>query len=87
MQPNPVWDETHLLLDSARRTVAILEEAARAGCDCYFSRRKQRWVLYRSSRWQPDHRSIASGAQVRRMGNRDADYAAISNSTGYIRHP
>jgi hypothetical protein len=78
MQPNPVWDETHLLLDSARRTVAILEEAARAGCDCYFSRRKRRWVLYRHSHWQLDAKLKAVGAEVRRIGNRDADYASLA---------
>jgi hypothetical protein len=82
MQPNPVWDETHLLLDSARRTVAILEEAARAGCDCYFSRRKRRWVLYRHSGWKIDPELTRAGVEIRRIGNRDADYNAIASGFG-----
>lgn len=78
MQPHPLWDDTRLLLQSAKKSVAILEEAVRVGCDCHFSRRKRRWVLFRHSYWQLDPRLRAVGAEVRRIGNRDADYASLA---------
>ena len=82
MQPNPVFDETRLLLQSAKMSVAILEEAARVGCDCHFSRRKRRWVLYRRSKWQIGAELAKVGIQIRRLGNRDADYGEISALRG-----
>jgi hypothetical protein len=81
MKPNPAWDDTRLLLQAAKRSVAILEEAVRAGCDCHFSHKKQRWVLYRPSNWQLDSKLEAAGARIQRIGNRDADYSGISSLT------
>jgi uncharacterized protein YjiS (DUF1127 family) len=77
MKPNPAWDDTRLLLQAAKRRVAILEEAVRVGCDCHFSRRKQRWVLYRQSRWELSQELKRAGVEIRRVGNRDADFARI----------
>ena len=80
MQPNPAWDDTRLLLQAAKRSVAILEEAVRVGCDCHFSRRKQRWVLHRRSIWDLDPQLKAFGAKIERIGNRDADYVPIAQT-------
>ncbi len=77
MEPNPAWDDTRLLLQAAKRSVAILEEAVRVGCDCHFSRRKQRWVLHRRSRWELSPELKPAGVELHRIGNRDADYAEI----------
>jgi hypothetical protein len=79
LQPNPVFDDTRLLLQTARKTVQILEEAARVGCDCYYSRRMKRWVLYRDKKWalSPEARNL--GLELSRIGNRDADYAYLLN--------
>jgi hypothetical protein len=78
MEPNPAWDDTRLLLQAAKRSVAILEEAVRVGCDCHFSRRKQRWVLFRGQNWELDPKLKVAGGKVSRIGNRDADYAEIT---------
>ena len=80
MQPHQLWDDTRLLLQSAKKSVAILEEASRVGCDCLFSRRKQRWVLYRRSSWKLDPNLKQLGAEIQRIGNRDADYQLIAHS-------
>lgn len=82
MKPNPAWDDTRLLLQAAKRSVAILEEAVRVGCDCHYSRRKQRWVLFRFSNWRLDPELTKSGVVTHRIGNRDADYAEIRRSAG-----
>jgi len=77
LQPNPVFDDTRLLLQTARKTVQILEEAARVGCDCYYSRRMNRWVLYRGAKWELSPEARNSGLELSRIGNRDADYAYL----------
>ena len=79
LQPNPVFDDTRLLLQTARKTVQILEEAARAGCDCYYSRRMKRWVLYRDRKWELCSEARNAGLELIRIGNRDADYVYLAN--------
>jgi hypothetical protein len=77
LQPNPVFDDTRLLLQTARKTVQILEEAARVGCDCYYSRRMKRWVLYRDRKWELCSEARNAGLELIRIGNRDADYSYL----------
>jgi hypothetical protein len=83
MKPNQDGlDNVHQLRLSARLSAAILDEAARVGCDCFWSSRMRRWVLWRRQPWQLEPSLRQAGVLLESIGNRDANYAEILAALG-----
>lgn len=74
---NPVFDDTLLLLRSANHAVAMLEEAARVGLNCYYSVRRNCWILYDYQPWKLNPELEKAGVKIEKIKNREKDYQDI----------
>ena len=76
-QKNPVFDDTMLLLRSAQHAVAMLEEAVRVGCGCFYSVRRSCWILYDYQPWKLSPELEKAGVKIEKIKNREKDYQDI----------
>jgi hypothetical protein len=76
-EKNPVFDDTMLLLRSAQHAVAMLEEAVRVGCGCFYSVRRSCWILYDYQPWKLSPELEKAGVKIEKIKNREKDYQDI----------
>jgi hypothetical protein len=76
-EKNPVFDDTMLLLRSAHHAVAMLEEAVRVGCGCFYSVRRSCWILYDYQPWKLNPELEKAGVKIEKIKNREKDYGDI----------
>ena len=76
-QKNPVFDDSLLLLRSGHHAVAMLEEAARVGLNCYYSVRRNCWILYDYQPWKLSPELEKAGVKIEKIKNREKDYQDI----------
>ena len=74
---NPVFDDSLLLLRSAYHAVAMLEEAARVGLNCYYSVRRSCWILNDYQPWKLNPELEKAGVKIEKIKNREKDYGDI----------
>ena len=80
-QKNTVFDDTILLLRSAQHAVDMLEEAARVGLNCYYSVRRNCWILYDYQPWKLSPELEKAGVKIEKIKNREKDYQDMINAT------